>query len=246
MLSFICASNDISIFEQCIVPSFNIQKNKDFEIILVDTTQKQYDSAAKALNEGAAKAKGEYLIFLHHDIVIENEDFIDELNNWISKNNFGVAGVAGAVKASIWNYSKSASNIISNIVNGEEKYSPGIRVTKTTACETLDECFFVIPKKLFIEHQFEELTPTWHLYCVEYCLWAKEHNYEVLLTPMYLWHKSAGASMNSNYFEALLKLRKKYKKDIYTTMGIWPRNDIIMHMIIIKYKLKNLLKRMHP
>ena len=238
MLSFICASNNMEIYEQCIVKSLAKQKNTDFELILIDTAEKEYSSAAKALNEGANKAKGEYFVFLHHDIVIEDENFVDKLNLWLNQHNFGIAGVAGTVRLP----NRKKANVVSNIVHGEKKQVPGIKTTETVSCETLDECLFVIPKKVFFEHQFVELMPTWHLYCVEYCLWAKEHNYDVLLTPMFLWHKSAGASMNANYFDALLKLRKMYNKDICTTMGLWPQNNIIMYLKIVRYKLKKLLR----
>jgi len=236
MLSFICASNNMEIYEQCVVSSLAIQKNTDFELILINTAEKEYSSAAKALNEGANKAKGDYLVFLHHDIVIEDENFVDKLNLWLDQHTFGIAGVAGTIKLP----NRKKANVVSNIVHGEKKQVPGIKTTETVSCETLDECLFVISRKMFSEHQFVELMPTWHLYCVEYCLWAKEHNYDVLLTPMFLWHKSAGASMNMNYFEALFKLKKIYKKDIYTTMGTWSQNYFITYLKIIKYIIKNI------
>lgn len=63
MLSFICASNKPKVLKECVISSLEKQKDRDFELVVVDTTLKQYASAVEALNEGADRAKGDYFVF---------------------------------------------------------------------------------------------------------------------------------------------------------------------------------------
>lgn len=237
MLSFICASNNLEIYNKYLKASLAKQVNKNFEIILIDTSKDKYDSAASALNAGAEKACGDYFVFLHHDIVFENKYFTEELNLWVKSNDFYIAGVAGTANID------GKISIVSNIVHGCQKTTPGKKYTKTIECETFDECLFVVPKEVFKKRNFPKYIPTWHLYCVEYCLWVKQQNKKVLFMPLQLWHLSDGASMNMNYFDALYEIKKVYKTDIYTTMGNWPKSNLIMFFIVLKYKVKAFLGR---
>ena len=66
--------------------------------------------------------------------------------------------------------------------------------------DTLDECLLVIPREVFHRYKFTEYYNTWHLYGTEYCLKMKNVNQKILVVPVYLWHKSSGASLNLNYF----------------------------------------------
>ena len=53
-------------------------QTKEFELILLDNTQKKYKSATEALNSGGKFAKNDYLLFVHQDI-----DFL--VDNWLEK-----------------------------------------------------------------------------------------------------------------------------------------------------------------
>ncbi|HEX7468659.1 MAG TPA: glycosyltransferase family A protein, partial [Methanobacterium sp.] len=67
----------------------------DYELILVDNTQKKFNSASEALNHGGQRAKGEYIIFVHQDVDLLSEKFLENLEQILDKiTNLGIAGVA--------------------------------------------------------------------------------------------------------------------------------------------------------
>ena len=238
-LSFICPSNNPKMYRDCIIKSLERQKNRDFELILVDTLKEHYSSAAAALNAGAAKASGDYFVFLHHDIIFESDSFIDELIGIIDRCSFLIGGVAGVRKKG----KHCPNRIISNIVHGENEHKrapSNITFTDPTPLETVDECCFVIPADVFRKRNFPEFTPTWHLYAVEYCLWAHDQDIEnpVLLLPARLWHLSTGDSLNQNYFSALRILRRMYRRDIISTVGAWPYSLIPFQYKVLRRRIR--------
>lgn len=75
----------------------------------------------------------------------------------------------------------------------------------------------------------------------------KNVNQKILVVPVYLWHKSSGASLNLNYFDAIKALAKEYKnktKIIVTLFGGWPTNCILINLKCfyrkIRFKVKGI------
>lgn len=239
MLSFICASNKPNILKECVISSLEKQKDRDFELVVVDTNLKQYASAVEALNEGADRAKGDYFVFLHQDIQFEDEDFVSRLRGYIERGPFFVAGVAGAVPAK----TKWRKRILTNIVNGDEKVNPGEPIPDDSIirCNTVDECLFVIPRDVYARRPLTEYVPTWHLYAVEYCLWAEQSEPgSVKIFPLKLWHRSDGVSFDASYYTALNRIISVYKRQykvLYTTMGAWPANAFLRRARAITRKI---------
>lgn len=59
-------------------------------------------------------------------------------------------------------------------------------------------------------------------------------NQKILVVPVYLWHKSSGASLNLNYFDAIKALAKEYKnKNKDNSYIIWRLADKL-HLINLK------------
>ena len=216
MFSVICVYNNKKILDEWLLRSLSNQ-TKEFELILLDNTQKKYKSATEALNSGGKSAKNDYLIFVHQDI-----DFLVE--NWLQKAeefltlipDMGIAGVAG----------KKKEGIISSIEHGDPPIHAGdIQTTQIEPVQTLDECVLFIPKSIFDRFQFDErVCDDWHLYGVDYCLTAKKMGYEVYVLPMNLYHKSSGQSFSNSYFRVLNKIQEKWREDfriIFTTSGNW-------------------------
>ena len=247
MLSFICASNRPDVLKNCVVSSLEKQKDRDFELVVVDTSSKHYVSAVEALNEGADRAKGDYFVFLHQDVQFEDEDFVSKLRGYIERGSFFIAGVAGAVPAK----TKWRKRILTNIINGDEKVNPGIPIPDDSiiSCNTVDECLFVIPRDVYARRPLTEYVPTWHLYAVEYCLWAEQSEPgSVKIFPLRLWHQSDGASFDASYYTALNRIIGVYKghyKVLYTTMGAWPASvflrgirGLIKRIVLMEQKIR--------
>lgn len=217
MISIICVYNNKEILEKYLLKSLKKQENQNYELILQDNTKNQFSSAASALNHGARKAQGEYLIFTHQDINLSDPEWIDKTYKTIQQlDNPGIIGVAGKTHDSL---------VRSNIKQGLKPVDvTPYKIRKPIKASTLDECLFIIPKDVFEKHPLsEKRCPDWHLYAVDYVYHIKNSGYNAYIIPTTLEHRSKGASMSEAYYETLPNLQKEYRnmKLIRTCMGDW-------------------------
>ncbi|MEL7669174.1 glycosyltransferase [Methanobacterium sp.] len=209
--------NNEEILNDYLLKSLNSQTT-NYELILIDNTQKKFKSAAEAFNQEGKKAKGKYIIFTHQDVDLCSNTFLNDLELILDPiSNLGIAGVAGKSKEKV---------IISNIKEGiPPKFSGKIQIDTPVKVQTLDECLFIIPKNVFDMVPFdEEVCNGWHLYAVDYSLSVNEKGRDVYVVPASIYHKSAGDSFSKEYYSILKKLLNKHRKNykmVYTTMGNW-------------------------
>lgn len=234
MISIICPSNNKDILEKYLLKSLKKQTYLDYETIIIDTNKKKYNGCVEALYEGINKAKGEYLMFVHHDVCFTDKDELKNIIKYIDNLDFGVVGVAGAAN--------ERNNLIGNITNGpsKEKISNKI-ITEPTEVQSLDEVLFIIKKDTIKKYPLEKNNKTWHLYAVEYSLKMIDNNKKVYVIPSNIYHASPGYSLNDSYFTYLPKIIKKYKKKyktINTTVGSWFTNSILFKLQMIRRKQK--------
>lgn len=230
MISIICIYNNYEILNRCLISSLNMQKNCEYEVILVDSIKYNFTSAVQALNFGAQKAKGDYYVFVHQDIKFLTDDTLEKLELICKNNDFGIAGVAGVKK-------KDDGEVVSfsKIIHGKNSKNAA-QITdfdSSIEVDSLDECLIIIPRNIFKERMFEEFYCTWHLFATEYCLAMKAYSKKILTIPLKMLHESEGASLNSNYFKAIYFLAKKYKKntnEIVTLFGKWPTNLFLLKL----------------
>ena len=216
MISIICVFNDKKVLDKYLLGSLKNQ-TANYELILVDSTKKNFKSASEALNYGAKNANGNYLMFVHQDIDLSSNKWLEDVENVLNLlNNLGIAGVAG----------KSKKGVVSNAIHGIPPIPAGkIQINNPVKVQTIDECLFIIPKPVFDMYKFdEEICNDWHLYAVEYCLRVLKSNLDIFIIPNYIYHASAGYSISKSYFDILENLLKKYENDytcIYTTVWNW-------------------------
>lgn len=228
MISIICASNNEEILNDNLIKSLKEQTYKDYELIVVDTLKNHYEGACDALHSGALKAKGEYLLFCHHDINFLDKNSLKDIVDNIEEA--GIIGVAGI---------RDRNHLIGNILNGINKEPVGESIEKSEEVFSIDEVLFIIKRDFYLKHPLNLNNKTWHLYAVEYALEMHELNKKVLVIPARIYHKSDGLSLNKSYFIYLKKLIKKYKKYkcIYTTVGSFYTNKILFELQMIKRKI---------
>ena len=95
MLSLVCAYNNEDKLKSELLSSLKFQKNVKYELILVNTVKENIKSASEALNRGGKQAEGEYIVFLHQDIIFEDDNTLHEIEEYCNSYQFGIAGVAG-------------------------------------------------------------------------------------------------------------------------------------------------------
>jgi len=238
LISVICVYNNESILNDWLIKSLSDQSAKH-EKILINNSDGKFKSAASALNFGGKKATGNYLCFVHQDIHFCRKTDLENIEIQLSKlDNLSVAGVAG-MSSEGKNFEQCQRNMIIEQENPPKIW--GNFTNKTELVQTVDECLFIIPKKVFNVYPFDEVTcDNWHFYSVDYCLSMNSSGFNVYTIPFPIHHQSLGFSqkfkfnLNSykflkEYYKSLSKILRKHKtnyRKIYTTNGIY-RTDIV-------------------
>lgn len=203
LVSIICVYNKDYILNENLLNSLKIQ-NTDYELILIDNRNFKFSSAASALNYGAKKANGKYFIFTHQDVRLCGDNWIEKTINQIEQLvNPGIIGVSG----------KSHDKIMhSNVRYGKNsKLFAPVKLKKSEEATTLDDCLFIIPRKVFNRLKFDEKTCfDWYLNAVDYLLSIKKFGFNAYLIPSDLEHKSDYTNISSKYYDTLSKLQKKH------------------------------------
>jgi GT2 family glycosyltransferase len=240
MLSFVCVYNNEDTLK--IMTAKSLEKIKDVaQLIYIDNTKNTYPSAADAFNSVSSIINGDWIVFLHQDIILE-EKFYDNLLNILEKSKSQeIYGVAGSIL--------NKKGVYSNIFHGNPKYrNTGYRVKGILEVQTLDECLFIVPINLFRKLKFDvKCCDGWHLYGVDYCLSALEIGYKSYVFDSELHHWSDGSSMNKHYFTILRNILIKHSgnvKTISTTMGFWRNYKLFNNQYVIYRQIRYKLKQM--
>jgi glycosyltransferase involved in cell wall biosynthesis len=216
LISLVTVYNNKKLLDEYLIKSLE-EQSVEYELILVDNTTKKFDSAASALNYGAKNVKGDYIVFVHQDVMLDNNDFLKDLEILLDKlDNLGIAGMAGV--------SEDKPGVLSNIVQGKSSNFVGKnRIVNPVKVQTLDECLLIIPCKVFEKLKYDKKTCNdWHLYGVDYSLSVITLGYNVYALPMGIYHRSPGYSMSKSYDQTLKKVLNKHNQNftwIYTTLG---------------------------
>lgn len=220
MISIICVYNNEEILNNYLLKGLKSQTVK-YELILLDNTQGRFKSASEALNIGGNKAVGDYIMFVHQDILLDSNSCLEKFERGLKHlRNLGIAGIAGTIEKK--NYKEEY--IFTNITHG----TPPVRVTSKKfrnpiKAQTLDECLIVIPRRIFNQHQFDEIIcDHWHLYVVDYCLSIKGYGFNSYILPINSIHHRSAPGYSEEFYitlERTLKKHKKKYKHIYATMG---------------------------
>lgn len=256
MFSVICVYNDSESLNTHLLKGLKKQSSK-FEEILIDNSTGKFSSSAEALNYGASLASGDYLMFIHQDVEIEYDYWLEDVHNVLdSLPNLGIAGVAGVVSEGETTIDKYR-NIIKHEIPPKEW---GNKIFSPELVETLDECLLIIPKTVFNKLEFDDTTCNgWHLYGVDYCLSAHEMGFNVFVLPFSIYHCSQHKYSNfdiifklkhhpDGYYPILHNVIKKHKDSfdiIHTTCGEWDtKKSIIFQRFTLTFNAcLNFIKR---
>jgi len=179
MISVVCVYNNQEGLKQHLLRSLANQTAK-FELIRVDNTGGQFKSACKGLNYGASKAKGKYLMFVHHDVVLYSRFWLEEVEKILDGVPFlGVAGCSGV----------SQDGKMLGLIK-DRGCLWGRPVTEPEEVQSLDESLLIIPRPIFDRFKFDETLPGWHAYGVDYSLTVREHGLKAYVIPAFIHHKS--------------------------------------------------------
>jgi len=179
MISVVCVYNNQEGLKQHLLRSLAKQTAK-FELIKVDNTGGQFKSACKGLNYGASKAKGKYLMFVHHDVVLYSRFWLEDVEKILDNVPFlGVAGCSGTSEdGEILGFIKDRGCLL------------GRPPAQPEEVQSLDESLLIVPRVIFDRFKFDETLPGWHAYGVDYSLTVREHGLKAYVIPAFIHHES--------------------------------------------------------
>ncbi len=217
MFTIISVYNKRQILENFLLKSLE-EQTSNYQLLLIDNRAGKFPSAASAFNSVTEKIEGDYIIFAHQDVKLEDSNWLERAEKILSDlENPGVVGVAGKT---------FLGRFFGSVYQGENrKFCCKRHTQKSTIVQTVDECLFIIPAEIFKKIKFDEQTCNgWHLYAVDYSLTLLEHGFRNYVIALPVHHYSPGYSFNEEYFEILGKVLRKHKRQflkINTTIGIW-------------------------
>ncbi len=234
MISLICVYNRRDVLEDCLLKSIR-QQTAQPELLLIDNTTRRFASAAEPLNQAAADARGDYLLFVHQDIDLGPPSCLEDAHQMLGNiPRLGIAGAAGARRSP-----RGGLQVVTNIRHGEPPRPTGNRsLARPEEVQTIDECLAFIPRIVFGSLRFDEgLRDGYHLYGVDYSLAAASMGLSAWVLPLPCWHRSRGTADRSllravlspgpypdAYYQTLARLLRKHRSRtpwIYATTGRW-------------------------
>lgn len=216
MISIVVVYNNERMLNEILLDSLKNQ-TVNFELILIDNTKGKFKSAAEALNYGGMRAKGKYIMFVHQDVELGSNIWLEEVEKMLDElPNLGIAGVAGMSEEGR-NDKERRRGYISDC--GEIWGKP---LEKAEEVQTIDECLLIVPKSNFERMQFDKNKfDGWHSYGVDYCLSVRENGLKSYVLPSFVYHRSLRSNVIGllNYQKRLYDKHRKSYRHIYTTSG---------------------------
>jgi len=187
----------------------------DFEFLYTDNRINPRGICA-VYNKLAFKAKGEYLCFMHEDVLIETKNWGEKLISKASDKKTGVLGFAGAGLLSVipyWNDRHTQFACYKQYLkNGElfedltlNKPADNVKVA------VLDGMFLFCRKEVWENHPFDEHTfPGFHLYDIDFTLSVAQQYTNYVDCDVVIAHYSMG-SLDRAYYDGLIDFYNKWK-----------------------------------
>ncbi|WP_035141641.1 glycosyltransferase [Flavobacterium daejeonense] len=190
----------------------------EYELIVIDNSENKY-SIFEAYNLGIEQSKGEYLCFIHDDILFHTQDWGNVISNIFASDAYiGLIGIAGAkmktkMPSAWWDCPKEYKmlNIIqhlnSNIV---EHQQIGWRENTIEEVVVIDGVFMVAKKLSFL--RFNEKMFGFHNYDMNLSLECLINNYKIVVTKEILIEHFSLGTLNESWYTSTIKFRKLYRR----------------------------------
>lgn len=191
------------------------QTGVEIETIILDNRGNcAYSSAAAALNDGAKRAKGEYLIFMHQDVYLWDTESCAKYASFLESHPDAIIGIAGVAK--------DGRGVRYDLWQTQKKYRFALPANgEIIPAKTLDECMFAMTKKRWEELKFDEVTcDNWHFYGADICYANQFSGGENFLVPLEVCHDSLGTPEGKSFHRSVKRMIKKYRgklEEIETT-----------------------------
>jgi glycosyltransferase involved in cell wall biosynthesis len=195
----------------------------EYENRVFDNREKKL-GICEAYNRAADKANGEYLCFVHEDIIIKTDGWGKELINFAKHNNdCGVIGIAGSKYANrnfiSWYAPEHLIKVYDGISSGNNldsetnlfyHYSnPNNEIFSKAVC--LDGVFLFVERNIWANNKFDEKTfKGFHFYDADFSFSISQKYQNYVYFGMDIYHFSAG-NVEKTFCEDMYLFQKKWK-----------------------------------
>lgn len=178
---------------------------KSVELILIDNREKRFSSAASALNYGAEKAVGEIVVFMHQDVYLWDDKFLEKYYKLLHEKPNLILGVAGVAKKDHLRYYDFCESK-DRVFRGRSSHGELMQAI------TVDECLFAMQKALWQKLKFDEKTcDNWHFYGADICYNNLLNGGDNMILSAEICHESKGNAYNKSFRKSLKAMIKKYR-----------------------------------
>ncbi len=213
MFSIICVFNNKDVLEKTTLKGLANQA-AHYEIIAIDNRASSFNSAAAALNHGARQAKGAWLLFIHQDVLLFSDDWLESAEKILDQERpDGWTGVAGQdAEGRTQGFMLDRASLLGN---------PFDRLLEV---QTLDECLLIHRNDRTDGNYFDEAVPGWHAYGVEACCAAIREGKKNYVISMPIWHDSKSTNLEglADAHHYVWRKHGEQLGKIYTTCGVLP------------------------
>lgn len=216
MLSIIICSRKIKISKEL---SVNIAETIDFdyELVVIDNSENRY-SIFEAFNIGIQRSIGDYLCFIHDDILFHTKGWGNVITSiFESDDKIGLIGVAGAkVKTKMpsawWDCPENQKviNIIQHFPNKEkEMWNLGFNGNSIQEVAVIDGVFMAARNVKSIS--FSAYLRGFHNYDLNFSFEYLKHNYKIVVTKDILLEHFSLGTLNAEWADSTYKVHNIYK-----------------------------------
>ena len=191
------------------------------EYIRIDNRDTGYGICA-AYNEGAKRAKGDVLVFMHEDAYFMERGWDVILAKKFSDANLGLIGIAGTqyLPADPPGWVVAGRPFIKGQIIHETDRGGSFHLTvfswdKTDAeAVAVDGVFFAVRKSLFERVRFDEKTfDGFHFYDLDFCMQVRK-THRIAVTPDLLIKHQSGGSFDAAWKKYADLFVQKYKNEL--------------------------------
>lgn len=199
----------------------------DYELIVIDNSKNSY-SIFESYNRGIKKSEGEFLCFIHDDILFHTIGWgIILLETFNSDSAIGLIGIAGTkIKTKIpsaW-WDCTLDNKVINIIQHfsdktreKETWNLGFDKTKNVEAVIIDGVFMAMRKNDQIHFSTE--IEGFHNYDMNISLEYIKNGYKIIVTNEILTEHFSFGNIDKTWYESTFKIHEMYSKYLPQIMG---------------------------
>lgn len=194
--------NDARVLQQCLASSIERHRSEvhDLDCVFLDNRDGAFPTAGAAFNAGARRARHDYLVFVHQDVVLHSLAALERAALALEADHrIGLAGAIGIDRDG-----RLVGRVRDRVVLLGEQTDQPVDV------DAVDEVLFILPRRVLEREPLsEEPTLAWHAYAVEYGLRLRQAGLRVCAVDVPLTHNSLSIN-NKNLEAAYEQLARTY------------------------------------